>query len=61
MLFSDEQEVLRSAWLNTLPKIYDFLEDIARHYAAKMGSDPVLQEEFFVVCMLNALFGDPFR
>lgn len=30
MMFKNEQEVLRSSFMNDLPKIYDFIEDLAR-------------------------------
>lgn len=52
------QELAATAFLSTQTAVYQFLQDLARHYAASALTEQ-LQKEFEVVCMLNALFGDP--
>ena len=63
-----QDEFMRSLLQTELPQaklftsknqIYAFLQDLARHYATFCGQDKKLAHEFYVVCMLNALYGDP--
>lgn len=63
-----QDEFMRSLLQTELPQaklftsksqIYAFLQDLARHYATFCGQDKKLTHEFYVVCMLNAMYGDP--
>lgn len=46
-------------FLITHEELAKFLEDVARVYSQNWNPDR--EQDFFVICMLNALFGDPMR
>jgi len=60
-LTRDHQQAMSDGFLVLHTKLNDFLLDVAREYSKHLKGNEPLQADFFALCMLNALFGNPAR